>query len=196
MIGRHDVAMGLRMAYWAMHRHTDACLARRGVTANQFVLLALLVERDGITQQELVRRAASDPNTIRAMLVLLENRRLVARDEHPRDSRALRVTLTGKGRRMHERLWADTESVRQRLLDVLNPEETDTLVKALARVAEVMVPSPAGQTIRPRFAGNDAPAKKRTPAGGFDARRRRPVEKADLPRDRNNSFGLTRKVNT
>jgi len=121
MMRRHDVAMGLRMAYWSMHRYTDACLARRGVTANQFVLLALLVEEDGITQQELVRRVYSDPNTIRAMLVLLEKRGLVARDPHPADSRARRVTLTAKGRRTHKQLWADTGSVRQRLMTALGP---------------------------------------------------------------------------
>ena len=196
MMGRHDVAMGLRMAYWAMHRHTDACLARRGVTANQFVLLALLVERDGITQQELVRRASSDPNTIRAMLVLLENRGLVARDQHPQDSRALRVTLTGKGRRTYERLWSDTESVRQRLLAVLEPGETDTLVEILARVAEVLAPSPAEKVIRPKKGANDAPARTQTSSSGFAARIRMPVQAAALPRHKNNSVNLTRNLNT
>jgi DNA-binding MarR family transcriptional regulator len=138
MITRHDVAMGLRMAYWAMHRHTDACLAKRGVTANQFVLLSLLGEADGITQQELVRRASSDPNTIRAMLVLLENQGFVARKQHPSDKRALSVTLTSKGRRMYEKVWADTESVRQRLLTILKPGESDTLVEMLIRISDVM----------------------------------------------------------
>jgi DNA-binding MarR family transcriptional regulator len=148
MISWHDVAMGLRMAYWTMHRHTDACLAKRGVTANQFVLLALLAEEDGITQQKLVRRASSDPNTIRAMLVLLEKQGLVARVKHPMDGRALHVTLTGKGRRTHERLWADTESVRQRLLAVLKPGESDALVEVLTRVAEVMAPAPSSSLAR------------------------------------------------
>jgi DNA-binding MarR family transcriptional regulator len=150
MISRHDVAMGLRTAYWAMHRRTDACLARRGVTSNQFVLLALLAEGDGITQRELVRRASSDPNTIRAMLVLLEKRGLVARDEHPTDGRALRVTLTRKGRRTYETLVADTEPLRQRLLAVFQPGETEILVRSLARISEEMASSPAGKSIRPK----------------------------------------------
>ena len=64
------------------------------MTVDQFVILTLLGEQDGITQQELARRASSDPNTIRAMLVLLENRHLVARVQHPTDGRALRITLT------------------------------------------------------------------------------------------------------
>lgn len=38
----HDMAIGLRAAYGAMHRQTDACLSKRAVTADQFVLPALL----------------------------------------------------------------------------------------------------------------------------------------------------------
>ena len=70
----HEIAMALRSAYWAMHRRADALLARHRVTADQFVLLSLLSEEDegareigstsenGVTQQELVRRASSDPS--------------------------------------------------------------------------------------------------------------------------------------
>jgi len=43
-----------------------------GITADQFVILACLEEQDEVTQQDLVRRAASDPSTVRAMLVLME----------------------------------------------------------------------------------------------------------------------------
>jgi len=138
MASGHDIAMALRAAYWAMHRRTQARLARRGVTADQFVLLALLAEQDGITQQELVRRASSDANTVRAMLVLLESRGLVARKGHPTDRRARSVTLTRKGRQTYERLWADSEPVRQRLLAAFRPEETDVLVEFLDRIAEAL----------------------------------------------------------
>ena len=132
----HDLAMGLRMAYWAMHRRTDESLARRRVTANQFVLLALLVEEDGITQQDLVLRASSDPSTIRAMLVLLEKKGLVVRNQHTRDGRALSVTLTDKGRRAYKQMWTDTQSIRRRLLAVLEPWEINLLGGLLDRIAD------------------------------------------------------------
>jgi DNA-binding MarR family transcriptional regulator len=135
----HDVAMGLRMAYWALHRRTDENLIKRSVTANQFVLLALLMDEDGITQQDLVLRASSDPSTIRAMLVLLEKKGLVVRNQHTRDGRALSVTLTHKGRRAYRQMWLDTQSVRQRLLAVLDPKETVLLVKLFGRIADAMI---------------------------------------------------------
>ena len=137
----HEIAMGLRAAYWAMHRQTDACFARHGVTANQFVLLALLSEEDGITQQQLARRASSDPNTVRAMLVLLEKRGFVARQQHLDDGRARNVTLTQKGRKTYEKLWTDSEALREKLLAVFNPEQADAMLEFLERISEAMVPA-------------------------------------------------------
>ena len=83
-----EVARALRSAYLALHRQTKDCSARDGVAADQFVLLAALAEGDAVTQQELVRRVGSDPSTLRAMLLLLEGRGLVARGCHPADGRA------------------------------------------------------------------------------------------------------------
>ena len=88
MIGGRGIAMALRAAYWAMHREADALLQTHGVTANQFVLLSILAEDKALTQQELVRRASSDANTIRAMLMLLERSGLVVRRPHQTDGRA------------------------------------------------------------------------------------------------------------
>src|SRR5438270_7326427 len=100
MTSGRDVARALRAAYLALHRQTNACFAEDGVTADQFVLLAALAEAAAVTQQDLVRRVGSDPNTVRAMLLLLEEGGLVSRERHPTDGRARRVTLTGQGRQV------------------------------------------------------------------------------------------------
>jgi len=139
MVTGHNIPMGLRAAYLSMHRQTDSCFAGHGVTANQFVLLALLAEQDGITQQELARRAFSDPNTIRAMLVLLEKRGLVTRQQHPNDGRARNVTITRKGRRTYERLLQESEPLRRRMLAPFQSEEVKMLTIFLNRLSEAMI---------------------------------------------------------
>jgi DNA-binding MarR family transcriptional regulator len=136
----HQVARALRAAYLALHRQTNDCFAKDGVTADQFVLLASLAEADAVTQQELVRRASSDPNTVRAMLLLLEGRGLVARDRHPSDGRARCVTLTAKGRQVFKKLWTKSEPLRARLMSAFRPDEATALVEWLRRVAETMAP--------------------------------------------------------
>ncbi len=128
--------MGLRRAYWAMHRQADAQLAKGGVTADQFVLLSILAEGDQITQQELGRRASSDPNTIRAMLVLLEKQGLVARRPNPTDGRARSVTLTAKGRKTYQRLWKISDPIRQQLAGLFKQPEVTALLDGLNRIAE------------------------------------------------------------
>jgi DNA-binding MarR family transcriptional regulator len=136
-----EIAIALRAAYLALHRQSEACFARHGVTADQFVLLAALA-RGGhaLTQRELARRMSSDPSTVRAMLVLLEQRGLVARATHPTDARARTVALTAAGVQMYQRLWGAGEPVREQLLGALRAGEAETLVKLLARVAEVLDP--------------------------------------------------------
>jgi DNA-binding MarR family transcriptional regulator len=132
--------MALRAAYLALHRRTDGCFSNDGVTADQFVLLAALAESDAITQQQLVRRIGSDPNTVRAMLLLLEGRGLIARERHPVDGRARCVTLTAKGRRVYGKLWTKSEPLRARLLAEFRSGEVTGLLGLLHRVAEVMAP--------------------------------------------------------
>jgi DNA-binding MarR family transcriptional regulator len=128
----------LRVTYLAMHRQTDACLATSNCTADQFVLLGLLARGDAVTQQELVRRASSDANTVRAMLVLLEKRGLVARVGHPTDGRARSVSLTDKGRRLHKRLLGDTEPLRKRLRSLFRSEEWEALLEFLSRISKAL----------------------------------------------------------
>lgn len=143
----HHLPMALRAAYLALHRRSDAAFARHGVTADQFVLLATLA-RGGhaLTQRELARRISSDPSTVRAMLVLLERNGLVGRDTHPTDARARTVAITAAGERTLAELWAAGEPIRAGMLKALTPDEADTLVGLLTRVAGALAAeaAPAG----------------------------------------------------
>jgi DNA-binding MarR family transcriptional regulator len=126
----------LRAAYFAMHRDSDSHFTHHGITADQFVVLACLGEQDAVMQQDLVRRAASDPSTIRAILVLLEGRGLVVRERHPADGRAREVSLTAKGRRLYERLWRTSEPIRVRLLAGFSEQEAEAILGFLRRLIQ------------------------------------------------------------
>ena len=135
-----DIAIALRAAYLALHRRSEAAFAQHGTTADQFVLMATLARGHALTQRELARRMSSDPSTVRAMLVLLEQRGLVERDTHPTDARARTVALTAKGKRTIHQLWTAGDPIREQLLGALQPVEAETLVGLLARVAETLNP--------------------------------------------------------
>ena len=133
-----NIAIALRAAYLSMNRQTNAHLVKSGVTADQFVCLVILDEQDGITQQELAIRATSDPNTIRAMLLLLEKQGLVTRAPHPIDRRARLVRLTAKGRRIFKELLRQVRPVRDKLLTAIGTENEEILNELLKRMARVM----------------------------------------------------------
>jgi DNA-binding MarR family transcriptional regulator len=139
MTAGHDLAIALRAAYLALHRQSEAAFAPDGVTADQFVLLATLA-RGGhaLTQRDLARRMSSDPSTVRAMLVLLEQGGLVGRDAHPTDGRARTVALTTAGKKTFGKLWAAGEPIRAGMFGALGPGEAETLVGLLTRVAEAL----------------------------------------------------------
>src|SRR5690349_780772 len=105
MTTNSDIAIALRTAYLALHRRSELRFAGHGVTADQFVLLATLARGQALAQRELARRMSSDPSTVRAMLVLLEERGLVERETHPTDARARTVALTAQGKRTFRKLW-------------------------------------------------------------------------------------------
>ncbi len=135
-----ELPIALRRAYLAMHRQTDAQFARYGVTADQFVLLATLSRGDALTQRELAGRMSSDPSTVRAMLVLLENQGLVQRNIHPSDSRARTVTLTPLGKRKFQQLWRASQSIRNRMFAAVDPECVEDLIKLLTQIASSLAP--------------------------------------------------------
>jgi DNA-binding MarR family transcriptional regulator len=146
----HELAMALRAAYLAMHRRTDAIFTRSGVTADQFVVLASLADGDALTQRDLVSRTSSDPNTLRAMLVLLERRQLIERRPHPTDGRARTVSLTRKGRRVFQELWRKSEALRQRLVAALPAGDAELLIGQLRRIVTAMAPERASSS-EPRY---------------------------------------------
>jgi DNA-binding MarR family transcriptional regulator len=129
-----------------MHRRTSAILAPHGVTADQFVLLSRLADEDGITQQELARRASSDPNTIRPMLLLLENRGLVKRQAHASDGRARCVLLTRRGRRAFATMMKDTEHCRRQMLSGVEHGSAKGLAKNLRRIADILEAAAASES--------------------------------------------------
>lgn len=126
----------LRAAYLALHRCSDVQFAKFGVTADQFVLLATLARGHALTQRELAGRMPSDPSTVRAMLVLLEERGLVARNTHPTDGRARTVALTAVGLRKYRQVWKAGQAIRDQMVNSLSAEATESLVTLLRRLSE------------------------------------------------------------
>jgi DNA-binding MarR family transcriptional regulator len=136
--------MRLRGAYLTFHRMANAHFEQFGVTADQFVVLTLLADGDGVTQRELVEQAFSDANTIGEMLTRLEKKQFVRRERHPRDGRARCVFLTPKGRKMQQQLWDSWEGHLETVDNAFRPRELEVLKDLLGRIPDTVAASRAG----------------------------------------------------
>jgi len=145
----HRLAMGLRAAHAHLRRRSNLAFSAFQMTADQYVLLSVLVQEGEATQQELVRRCCSDTATIGTMLALMEKKKLVTRTPDPRDGRALRVRLTRSGARLAEEMRQSSSGVRANLVGVFNEQELHRLIEYLDRLAGAMCP-PARRTKSPQ----------------------------------------------
>jgi DNA-binding MarR family transcriptional regulator len=131
-------AQKLRIAYLTMHRIVDACFQKRGVTADQYVLLRTLSEEEGINQKELSLRLSSDQNTVTAMIRLLEGRKTIRREIPEHDRRARKVYITARGRKLLNALLGDTAILSRTMDSFLPPAEMEKFLDALDRIPQAM----------------------------------------------------------
>ncbi len=68
-----------------------------GLTHPQYLVMLALWERAPLTQKEIGELLSLEPATVSPLVKRLEAAGLVMRERHPRDDRALQVTLTPRG---------------------------------------------------------------------------------------------------
>ena len=146
-----DFSMHLRRAYLSMHRRANANFASYGLTADQYVMLTALARAGSATQQELVRRCHSDPNTVRAILLRLEAQALITRDAHATDGRSRVATLTERGIALQRDLEVFNDGFQSELAALFKPAELTAFLGYLGRVSRCMsasqpIKSPRGST--------------------------------------------------
>jgi len=136
--------MSLRVAYLSMHRSTNQLLKSLGITADQYVCLFILKEHGDLIQSEIVRHIDSDANTMKAMLLLLENRGFVVRKVNASDRRAKLVSITEKGSNVVDDASRILYGIHDRVEQQLNEVEATAMNTLLKRYAQLMAAGDGG----------------------------------------------------
>ncbi|MGL4340393.1 MAG: MarR family winged helix-turn-helix transcriptional regulator [Rhodoglobus sp.] len=92
---------------------TRASLKPFGLTHVQFVLLASITWIESsqvVTQHQLARQAGTDPMMTSQVLRALEGKKLIERQAHPTDRRALSMRVTAAGRTLANRAVVAVEA--------------------------------------------------------------------------------------
>ncbi len=107
-----------------------------GIRLKQFVALDYLRERGGSSQQQLGRTLMLDPNNCVILLNDLEEDGYIERRRDPVDRRRHIVEMTPAGARALEHAEVKLETIEDKVVGNLTPEERSTLRDLLAKALE------------------------------------------------------------
>jgi DNA-binding MarR family transcriptional regulator len=130
-------------AFYEMHRHLDKAIDRQladaGLSTADYDLLVPLSEApgDGLRARDLANHVGWDRSRLSHQLRRMEQRGLISRRDCPSDARGTLITLTPAGRRAVETAApGHVETVRRHFVDLLSPEEIDTLTAISTRIRD------------------------------------------------------------
>ena len=111
-------------------------IAHLEITPDQFTVMRILREVEGLTQRQLTQLMSSDPNTVASLLERMERAGLVERRPHARDRRAHHVELKPPGHRKYELAREIAVALQTEVLSAIPAGEREGFLANLASVAD------------------------------------------------------------
>jgi DNA-binding MarR family transcriptional regulator len=135
----------LKRSEQTLLRAKSAAVKTVGLTLPQYVALAALAERPGITSAELARACLVSPQAMMVVLKAMEEQGLVERTQHPRHQTVLEIHLTRVGGEALGAAHKRAEPIERRIIEALSNREIEALRALLRRCIEAV----EGTTQRP-----------------------------------------------
>jgi DNA-binding MarR family transcriptional regulator len=128
----------LRRAWYGLNQAFRRRIAPIGMTPDQFTALRTLIEHEktGLTQSELTREMASDPNTIASLVLRMERAGWIHRARHERDRRAYHLKIATLGRTKYKQARKLAIALQEELLTGWPETKREEFLSNLAQVAD------------------------------------------------------------
>ncbi|TCC40251.1 MarR family winged helix-turn-helix transcriptional regulator [Kribbella speibonae] len=117
----------------------DAAVQRHGLRLGQDHLLAALWAEDGRTPGEIAAAVNVTTPAVTKLATRLGESGLLERRPDPRDNRLVRLWLTPAGRALQGPIEAERQQLEDRITATLTQTERTQLMKALAKINQVLV---------------------------------------------------------
>ena len=111
-------------------------LASYGPTHGQFLMMAAIMEADGLLPSGLADKTARDRATTTGLLGRLEKDGWIKRMPDKRDRRSLRIYLTPGSNKLKEHVLKLFEETNQKIPNRFTPKEWDQMQTFLARLEQ------------------------------------------------------------
>ncbi len=103
-------------------------------TAEQWVILDKLYQKDGISQTELANGSFKDAPTVSRIINLLEQKGLVQRERFDNDRRRYKIFLTEKGKADYETALPEVLKLREQGWQGLSDKDYDTYLRIMNQI--------------------------------------------------------------
>jgi DNA-binding MarR family transcriptional regulator len=117
----------------------DAAVQRHGLRLGQDHLLAALWAEDGRTPGEIAASVNVTTPAVTKLATRLAEAGWLERRPDPRDNRLVRLWLTPAGRALQKPIEAERQALEDRITATLTKTERAQLMKALAKIQQVLV---------------------------------------------------------
>jgi DNA-binding MarR family transcriptional regulator len=126
-----SVGFLLNRAARSMKRTLEARLATYGITASQYVILAILEKKDGLSQTQLGNRLNFDNPTVTGVIDRMERDGLVERRRTSSDRRVINIFLSDKAKTILSEITTIAEEVNDRAVGEYSAKEKSHLITML-----------------------------------------------------------------
>ncbi len=131
-----SLAYHIRMAVRGLVREFNSAVIKAGyhVTDEQWIILSVLWEKEGINQQELSNFSDRDKTSITRLIDSLEKKNIAVRVPDRSDRRNKMIYLTKKGRDLEQGLGQVAVNVMEKALLGLTDEHIETSMITLKKI--------------------------------------------------------------
>jgi DNA-binding MarR family transcriptional regulator len=116
--------------------YIKAKLAPLNIAPEQNLILLLLWEKDGLSQNEIAKRLDKDKTNIARMLSNLEKKELIRRHINETDGRSFNVYLTEKGINSGEQVYPIIEEFNRIVCSGITSEELQIVNEVLLKIQQ------------------------------------------------------------
>jgi DNA-binding MarR family transcriptional regulator len=137
MIDNNDsILKGIGLTSKGLSIYINDKMVSHGIdlTRQQYVLLKVLFDKEGSSQNDLAFLTERDKTSLTRLLRSLENKGLVSKITGKVDRRKRRIYLTEPGKQMLNKAWPIMKEIEYELTIDLDPIEVQTTLKVLKSV--------------------------------------------------------------
>nr|WP_094777160.1 MarR family transcriptional regulator [Domibacillus aminovorans] len=113
-----------------------AMLAPFNLAPEQNLIMMLLWEKDGLTQNEIAEKLDKDKTNITRMLASLEQKGFIKRSMSSNDRRFLHVYLTEEGNKLGDKIIPITESFHRSVVSGITDKELQEVNRILLKIRQ------------------------------------------------------------